>query len=163
MKTIEPYIANQIVEFSRVYLLRPRVYRIRATVAAAAGSGAPDVPLNLPTSNPFLFCALGWCSSRPNEGRYTSFKLETEQVSFMGDLVKLGEFGGPNGEWSPTPWGPSIISKTDRFKVSFVREQVVDPAETYPGAALPSLIEVGFIGFDCLPRSAAEQKEQAQA
>lgn len=162
MKTIEPYVANQIVEFSRQYLLRPRVYRIRAVVKPAAGSGAPDVPLNLPTSNPFLFCALGWCSSRANEGRYTSFKLETEQVTFMGDPVKLGEFGGPDGGQSPTPWGPSLISKTDRFKVSFVRDQVVDPAETYPGAALPSLIEVAFVGFDCLPRSKDEQAEVAQ-
>jgi hypothetical protein len=158
--TIENFVQNMIVRFGETAVLRPRVHLVRITLPPAAGTNSDETPLDIPTENPFLFCALGWGSNRPNEGHYTSIKMATEQVIFISKPIRLQAFGGVNGENGPIAWGPSKLIKTDRVNVQAFRETAVDPVEAYPGNTIDSVIDVAFIGYDMLPLKPGESEDR---
>jgi len=154
------FVQHAVADYARRFDLRPRIHRVRMTLPPAAGANSPETPINIPTESPFLWCELSWSSNRRAEGIYSSVRLLTEQVIFTVDPVKLGCFGGPDGVIVPVWWGPSELRQTDRFRSQVFRDFVVDPAETYPGNNIPSIIEVAFLGFDLLPRSAQGERQQ---
>ncbi|MDD4061826.1 MAG: hypothetical protein PHW08_14145 [Kiritimatiellae bacterium] len=159
MRNVEAFVESMIKQWASRYALRARVHRVRLTLPVTAGQTSGEVPLDIPTKNPFLWCAFGWGSNRPLEGRYSAIRLQTEQVIFVQNPTLLGAFGGPNGEAGPMPWGPSRIVNTDRFLCTAFRVLTVDPAEAYPGNAIDSTIDLAFIGFDLIDPKQTPKEE----
>lgn len=154
------FVQHAIAQYARDFYLRARIYRTRLTLLPTAGNNSGEQPMNIPTETPFLWTQIGWSSQRPREGVYTSIKITSEQVVFTSDPVMLGAFCGPDGTRSPCWWGPTKIVTTDRFRINAFRETTVDPAETFPGPAVNSLIEVSFFGFDLMPKDSKDERVQ---
>lgn len=160
--TKEAFIQNQIKAWADEYVLRPRVHVIRVNLEPGAGKRSGEMPLDIPTENPFLLCEIGWGSNRPLEGHYTSIRMQTEQVIFIQNPARLQALGGPDCENGPIAWGPSKLVKSDRFIVEAFRETTVDPAEAYPGKDINSVIDFAFIGFDLLPKKPGESEDRQE-
>ena len=149
------YISNELVQWAQEYDLRQRMHPIRVTLQPQAGARQPDVPLNLPTEYPFLWCGLSWASNREWEDHYTSIeRLETEQVTFITRRIKLGGFGVTHAGGPVLDWGPAKLINADRFKVTLVRDMAVNPAEAFPGSDVDSIIDIVLHGYDLLPKGA---------
>jgi hypothetical protein len=156
----EALVMSELVKWSERFVLRQRIHRVRVVLPPAAGQRSDESPLNIPTENPFLWCALGWASNRPHEGRYTSLVCHTDQVLFITEPTKLGAFGGVDCENGPMAWGPSKLIRTDRFVVQLFRDLTVDPAEVWPGNTIDSQVDFAFIGFDLLPLHPGEDENR---
>lgn len=156
------FLQHELAKWSEKYDFRQRIWPIRLVVPVAVASNSDNVPLDLPTENPFLWTGLGWGSSRRGDDMYCSLdRLQTEQTIFLNRPMRLGAVGNPALGGLPMPWGPAKLIKTDRFIARITRSRAIDPAETDPGPNEPSTIDLAMVGFDLLPLGSVTKGKQA--
>jgi len=142
-------------ELLKKWDLRPRVHTIRYAIPVAAQSlGVAAQTLTIPSGLPFIILECGFGSIRPYDQRICEiYELGTDQVKWITRPTIIQAFlsnqnaGGALGGLRYAEIAPN------ETLVALIRRIIaVDPLELYPGAALPSVADLGFIGWEKLEK-----------
>lgn len=142
------------LELQKRYALRPRVWPVRFSLDPFAGAEPPEGVITIPQSMPFVFLEWGFGSIRPYDSRIVEiFEAGTDQNKWITKPVLVQALlGNQNAGGQPGGMRYALVEGNEKITIRIRRTFTVDPAELYPGAAIPSILDIALIGWDRLPK-----------
>lgn len=145
---------------ARVYDLRDPVvqwYRLRFLVPVQAGTPAVTSIFRSGSDYPWAWLGLSWASNRANDHRWIEVQVDSPDFNFLFEPTKLGAFGNPDAAGVVQDVPATLFGPNTQTTFRLLRTTTVDPAETYPGPAVESSVDLLLWGLTLFPKGARRE------